>query len=412
MRLLYNFGINLFLIVIHFAAFFNKKAKKWVAGRKNWRKNYRFAQHDGRPTLWIHVSSLGEFEQGRPVIEEFKTTFPDWRVVLTFFSPSGYEVRKNYPLADAVLYLPADTAKNARDFLEIIQPDAAVFVKYDFWFHYLTTLKKRNTPTLLVSALFRPGQPFFKWYGGMWREMLHCFSHIFVQNKDSETLLQNIGCQNVTVAGDTRVDRVLALAAGVKPNENARDFSAGMSTIVAGSTWPPDEEILFQALGEMKLIIAPHEPSASNVAHIESLSAKTIRYSKFSKNEPAQTLIIDNVGMLNTLYQYGKVAYIGGGFGKGIHNTLEPAAFGLPIIFGPKYEKFEEARQFVARGGAIAVKNKAELVKALQLLDDPTYYQHATAAVTAYLNENRGATEKAIEWFRVYLPKNKQFTNG
>jgi len=291
----------------------------------------------------------------------------------------------------------------------------AVFVKYEFWANYLFELKKRGTITLLVSALFRPAQPFFKSYGQFWRRMLGCFTHLFVQNERSAKLLQGIDFQNFTVAGDTRVDRVLKIAEAAKANEIVQEFVGADQdqVLVLGSSWEADEALVFAAQPEQtgwKLIIAPHEPSETNVERIANQANQVLRYS----NEMAERtenptdkscLIIDNVGLLNSLYRYGKVAYIGGGFGKGIHNTLEPAAFGLPIIFGPKYEKFEEARQFVAQGGAFSVRNAPELATVLEQLRAPAHYQNASNAVTGYLERNQGATGKILEYLEKMLPK-------
>lgn len=416
MRVLYDAVIFLLSGALYLASMFHSKAKKWVDGRKGWRTRYRNSfQKKGR-LLWVHAASLGEFEQGRPVIEAFREHFPDWQILLTFFSPSGYEIRKNYPHADLVCYLPADTRRNARDFLDLFRPDAAIFVKYEFWANYLYELKDRNTPTLLVSALFRPGQPFFHWYGRFWRQMLACFEHIFVQNEASGQLLHNIGFKNVTRAGDTRVDRVLQIAETAGENETVEAFLNRASDpgrqgkgLIAGSTWPADEAILMPALskpdlGFIRWIIAPHEPSERHIQQLAGhLSLPWIRYSQFNAQPDeaaaARVLLIDNIGMLNTLYRYGWVAYIGGGFGKGIHNTLEPAAFGLPILFGPAYEKFEEARQFVARGGAFPVHSPEDVTAALLQLQDPAVYQKASEAVLAYLRENRGATRKVVQYF-------------
>ncbi|MDO8368886.1 MAG: glycosyltransferase N-terminal domain-containing protein [Saprospiraceae bacterium] len=430
MLLMYEFVIRLFMLGIHIAAKFNAKAQLWVQGRRNWRAQLKSTLNGPQSTvnsqqstvnsqqssvLWLHAASLGEFEQGRPVMEAFRAQFPDWKIVLTFFSPSGYEVRKDYPHADLVCYLPADTRQNARDFLELIQPDVVIFVKYEFWANYLFELKKRGVPTLLVSALFSPSQPFFKWYGSFWRKMLGCFTQIFVQNEASGKLLQSIGIQNVTVAGDTRVDRVLKIAESAAENEIVQAFTEDVSepVLVVGSSWEPDEAVIFGALIEAvtqshrlnipKLIIAPHEPSEANVERICRQAGNAVRYSRWFKVIPSGSsevspscLVIDNIGLLNTLYRYGTVAYIGGGFGKDIHNTLEPAAFGLPIIFGPKYEKFEEARQFVARGGAFPVRNAEELAAILGKLQDPVFYRNASDAVRAYLEENRGARGKVM----------------
>lgn len=427
---LYEIGIRVFVSGIRLAALFNPKARLWVAGRRHWRQRLRSAipisqsQTPNPKCLWVHVASLGEFEQGRPLIEAFREQHPDWRIVLTFFSPSGYEIRKNYPHADLICYLPADTRRNARDFVEWIKPDAAIFVKYEFWANHLSELKKRRIPTLLVSALFRESQPFFRWYGDFWRAMLGCFTHFFVQNRASAALLQSIGFQNTSVAGDTRVDRVLKIAEAAGANEVLAAFQKSpvdqspCDLLIAGSTWPPDEALIAAALrrapaGDMKVVLTPHDPSPKSVAHILSLLPQdefgaTMSYSGARPETAtrASNLVIDNVGMLNTLYRYGKIAYIGGGFGKGIHNTLEPAAFGLPVLFGPKYEKFEEARQFVARGGAFVVRNPEEMAAILEKLRHPEFYGKAVQAVRGYLEESKGATARILSFLKQILPEN------
>ncbi|MCB0534140.1 MAG: 3-deoxy-D-manno-octulosonic acid transferase [Lewinellaceae bacterium] len=424
-HVLYDLAIRLMRLALRLAAVFHPKARAWVAGRRNWRTHYKAAFRKSGKVLWVHVASLGEFEQGRPIIEAFRERHPDWQIVLSFFSPSGFAVRKNYPHADFVCYLPADTPRNARDFLNIIQPDLVIFVKYEFWANILFELKRRATPTLLVSALFRPGQPFFKWYGGFWRQILRCFEHIFAQNEYAARLLRQTGFDNITVAGDTRIDRVLRLAEQVQKNAVAERFledsgattqppavSAESMTLIAGSTWPADEALLLPLLNDpafaaLHIIIAPHEPSEKHLAQLTAqLTQPYLRYSACANGEAIpgsmRVLLIDNVGLLNNLYAYGRVAYIGGGFGKGIHNTLEPAAFGLPILFGPKYEKFEEARQFVARGGAFPVHNAVELAGTLRKLQDPEVYTEASRAVKAFLEENRGATNTVLQYLEKF----------
>lgn len=410
MHFLYNLGIQLMQAGMFLASFFHPKAKLWIDGRKQWRDRLGSAlrETDGKKTLWMHVSSLGEFEQGRPIMDQFRAEFPQWRIVLTFFSPSGFEIRKNYANADVVWYLPADTPQNARYFIKRLKPNVAIFVKYDFWANYLFQLPP--TPTLLVSALFRPGQPFFKWYGGLWRHMLGSFSHIFVQNQSSADLLRKIGLHRFEVAGDTRVDRVMSLAAAVAPNPKVESFAGNAPVLVVGSSWETDEAILFPVLMlpeflHYKIIVAPHEPSEKNVGRICRQFVNAVTYSAYVAEEDAgaRVLVIDNVGLLNTLYRYGKIAYIGGGFGKGIHNTLEPAAFGLPIIFGPKYGKFEEARQFVARRGGFTIKGPEDLRKVLRQLQEPGIYETASRAVIGYLEENKGATSMAVEWLKAQL---------
>lgn len=406
--MLYNLLIQLYAAVLRLAALFHPKASLWVEGRRNWREHLRqsvTAWERSPKVFWIHAASLGEFEQGRPVIEAFKSEYPDWKIVLTFFSPSGYEIRKNYPHADLICYLPVDTTSNARDFLDILQPDIAVFVKYEFWANFLRALKKRGTPTMLISATFRPGQPFFAWYGEFWRSMLPSFQHIFVQDEASAQLLRSIQMELVTVAGDTRVDRVMAIARQVPENTVVAPFVAeAKQVLVIGSSWLQDEEVLYPALnrsGITKILIAPHEPSASNVERIcRQVSSEGVTKYSQGPDAKARWMVIDNIGLLNTLYRYGRIAYIGGGFGRGIHNTLEPAAFGLPVIFGPKYHKFEEARQFVARGGAFSVQNGEELAAVLKQLEDETFYQNASRAVLSYLEESSGATEKVMALLR------------
>lgn len=402
---MYTFFIYLYCFAIWLAAPFNGKARQWVRGRRNWRERYRQAFQSKGKVLWVHAASLGEFEQGRPVMEAFRQQHPDWQLVLTFFSPSGYEIRKNYPTADFVCYLPLDTPRQAREFIALIQPDIAVFVKYEFWANYLSILKTRGIPTLLVSGLFRSSQPFFRPWGGFWRRMLGCFTHFFVQNETSQQLLSQIGFQNSTLTGDTRIDRVLQLAQQAPENETVRRFAQGARVLIAGSSWEADEQVLhtwftFHAGAAYKCILAPHEPSEPHVLRLMAAfgNIPVVRYSQATPDtlQAARVLLIDNIGMLNTLYRYAQVAYIGGGFGKGIHNTLEPAAFGLPVLFGPRYEKFEEARAFVERGGAFPVRDAAALTVALQQLEDPVFHQRASVAVSGYLEQQRGATGKVL----------------
>ncbi len=411
MFLLYTIGIQLFTAGLQLAALFHPKARKWVEGRRNWRIRYTTAfQKTGR-VVWVHAASLGEFEQGRPIIEACRERYPDWQIVLTFFSPSGYELRSNYAQADFVAYLPADTPRNAADFLHIIQPDVAIFVKYEFWFNYLAALQRRGTPTLLVSALFREEQPFFQPWGNFWRRGLQAFTQFFVQNETAARLLQNIGFQNVTIAGDTRVDRVLQIAAAAPENNLVGAFVGAPEdcpnpVLIAGSAWEADEAIFAPLLlhtqptaTRWKVIVAPHEPAEKIVLRLLQFP-KAVRYSQagVATLEQARLLVIDNVGMLNTLYRYGTVAYIGGGFGAGIHNTLEPAAFGLPIIFGPKYTKFEEARAFVARGAGFVVHTAAEFSAVMKQFEDPGFYQQASTAARTFLADNQGATQRIMTY--------------
>lgn len=403
-QVLYNTGILLYTALVHLAAFFNvKKAVLWVKGRENWRERYQFKETG--PVLWLHAASLGEFEQGRPVLEAIRQQFPHWQIVLTFFSPSGYEIRKNYTGADVILYLPTDTRENARDFLNFIKPNLVIFVKYEFWANYLGQIKAQGIPAFLISAVFRPGQPFFKFWGTFWRKMLNCFSAIYVQNQQSADLLRRIGYTDVIISGDTRIDRVLQIAASAPENEPVRSFAHECPVIVVGSSWPADEAVIVPAINHPKFqhfrwIIAPHIPSEAHLIALESrLSVPFIRYSNINAPVTAKirVMIIDNIGLLNTLYRYGRIAYIGGGFGKSIHNTLEPAAFGLPVIFGPKYQRFDEARAFVSEKGAFPVKNSNDFNAVLKYLEHPGHYQTASKAVRAYLENSQGATSQVLK---------------
>ncbi|MDF1548225.1 MAG: glycosyltransferase N-terminal domain-containing protein [Bacteroidales bacterium] len=380
---------------------FNTKAKLWLAGRKGIFKNIRAALKENEKRIWIHAASLGEFEQGRPVIEALKKGNAKLKIVLTFFSPSGYEIQKNYEFADYVFYLPIDTAGNAKKFINLIKPDFAVFIKYEFWFNYLNTLKKQNIPTYLISSIFRKDQVFFRSYGNWYRKMLKTFNWFFVQNEESKNLLQNLGYKNITVSGDTRFDRVYQIATNAKTFPLIKKFVQNQFTIVLGSSWKADEEILFDFINsdanKIKYIIAPHEIHETNIQRLAGmLKKKIVRYSKLDGNnaENADILIIDNIGILSSVYQYGHVAYIGGGFGSGIHNILEAATFGLPTLFGPNYKKFQEAIDLIDLGGAFEVNGKANATEILhKMYLDTKYYQSASNICKKYIETKRGACE-------------------
>lgn len=412
----YNTGIRIYSVALHLAALIHPKAAKWVNGRRNWRTEFAqnpalLARSGDNKTLWMHVSSLGEFEQGRPVLEKLKAAHPQLFIVLSFFSPSGFEIRKNYSGADFICYLPADTPENAADFLEIIHPDIVVFVKYDFWANYLRAIRKRNIPLLLVASVFRAGQPFFKWYGGFWRGMLACFNEIHVQDPASLELLKSIHYQHAVLAGDTRIDRVLALAAHAGDDDKTKAFvRSNHPVFIAGSIWEADEAVILPVLtkpefAHYKIILAPHDPSEPYVMRLSGLLPGSVRYSRLNAETDlnSQVLIIDNIGLLNKLYRLGDIAYIGGGFGKGIHNTLEPAAFALPVIFGPKYHKFGEARQFITLGGAFSVKDSAGFEQVMIRLQDPAFRKKASEAVKKYLTDNQGASSKALQWLEEWM---------
>ena len=410
MTLLYNIGLSFLQLGYRVAALFLPKAEAFVNGRENLFEKIQkaFQGHQG-PLVWVHCASLGEFEQGRPVIESLKKEYPAVKVLLTFFSPSGYEVRKNYKEADHVFYLPWDTSANARKFISVTNPTVAIFVKYEFWYHYSTELKSRNIPTISISSIFRNEQLFFRKSGGFYRRILKNFSYFFVQNKTSLELLNSIGIYQCTLAGDTRFDRVYTVVQNGEAIPVAHAFKANQKTIVVGSCWPEDLEVLTPLIneGKNKFIIAPHEITETFLQTIErTLRVKSMRYSKAENQnlEDYQVLIIDNVGLLSRLYRYGEFAFIGGAFGKGLHNILEAACYGIPIFFGNKsYQRFQEATDLVNRGGAYAVANHTELKEKFEMLNLPENFLPACEVTRAYVIENLGATEKIMEYCRKLL---------
>jgi 3-deoxy-D-manno-octulosonic-acid transferase len=399
-KLLYNIGIQLYVFLIFVASFFNQKAKLWTTGRKNINiqlKN-KFIRTD--KIIWMHCASLGEFEQGRPVFESLKKKFHHHKFLLTFFSPSGYEVRKNYDLADFVCYLPADSPENVKAFLGILNIQMAIFVKYEFWRNFFHSLNQRKIPLFVISAIFRKDQIYFKWYGGFYKDILRNVNYFFVQDENSKELLGSIEINNVSVSGDTRFDRVFHTASQEKKFTLIEDFCAGHPVFIAGSTWQEDEILIagiFKSTINYKLIIAPHEIDHSHIEKIEKLFNKKniIKFSQIEieSNENKNVLLIDTIGHLSKIYSYGKVAYIGGGFGKGIHNILEAAAFGLPVIFGPNYKKFKEAKDLINSGGAFSVNSGEELFSVLKkLADDYNQYQKSAEICRSYVLKNKGAT--------------------
>ena len=405
---IYNAGLQLYQAGVRLAALAGKtKARRWLEGRQHWQMRMRQAGISSRPVIWVHAASLGEFEQGRPLLEALRKAFPTYKILLTFFSPSGYEVRKDYKGADYICYLPLDTRRNARAFLDMAQPALAIFIKYEFWYHYLTALHTRSIPTLLVSGIFRKDQVFFKGYGGMFRQLLRQLTHIFVQNRASLELLQAIGLQNSSVSGDTRFDRVSALLGEEAALPAIASFAAGQQLVVAGSTWPEDEQLLQQLWKTprpgLKLIIAPHEIHDSHLDAITALFPSAVKYSALKAGAtPADVLIIDNIGMLTALYRYATIAYVGGGFGKdGIHNLLEPAVYSKPVLIGPEFRKYFEAVELVNLKGALVVADAAQLQELVNvLLDDPAYY-HKTAAIAGnYVAANTGATWKILHYIQ------------
>jgi 3-deoxy-D-manno-octulosonic-acid transferase len=403
----------LFRLGTHIGSLFNAKAAKWVKGRRGIFERLELTLAGNHQVIWMHCASLGEFEQGRPVLEKLRIHFPKYKLLLTFFSPSGYEVRKNFEGADWVFYLPMDGAANSRRFLEIVKPSLVIFVKYEFWYYYLKKIKYRNIPLVLISALFREDMSFFKWYGGLQRKILSRFDHLFVQNEESRMLIENIGLAQIcSVSGDTRFDRVSEIASRFIPLPAIEKFIAETNTIVAGSTWPEDEEALafaFSGLNKslIKLIIAPHDISEKHLVDIETRFPSSVRYSLFHQmNVQSNVLIIDNIGMLSSLYNYAYITYIGGGLRKsGIHNVLEAAVFNKPVIFGPNYTKYSEAIGLVRSGGGISFDDgpagKEQLLTILnELTADKSKYDQSGVAAGKFVRDNVGATEKIMKFIQ------------
>lgn len=402
----YTTGIFLYSIAIRMVSPFHAKAAQFVRGRRGWRKKLAAKIETNGKYIWVHCASLGEFEQGRPLIEEIRKQFPLYRILLTFYSPSGYEVRKNYDQADVVMYLPRDTRRNARRFIRMVQPEKAFFIKYEFWPFYIDELYRKGVPLYFVSAIFRENQPFFKnsVWGRWYRQMLLKTTRFFVQNEESARLLQSLGLNNFNVSGDTRFDRVAAIASAAKHIPVVEKFRAGLPLLVAGSTWKPDEELLAAFINKhsgFKVIVAPHEVTEANMNRLQHmLKSPCVRLSKIRENEAedCRVLIIDSVGLLSSLYRYGDLAYIGGGFGVGIHNILEAATFGLPVIFGPNYKKFKEAVELEKEGGAFPVQDFSQLEKTVNgFLTDSGRLTTASAVCANYIKKNTGATPLIIK---------------
>jgi 3-deoxy-D-manno-octulosonic-acid transferase len=419
LRILYRIFVWLYPRAAWLLGRVNPKAALWINGRKKvFRELSSFFHHRQQRagTIWMHCSSLGEFEQGRPVLESLKSLYPDHTILLSFFSPSGYEVSKNYEGADHICYLPMDRPRHAQRFLNIVQPSLVIFVKYEFWYYYLHEIKEREIPLLLVSGIFRKEQPFFQWYGKFHRQMLQCFSHLFVQEHASLQLLQQIGLEKQSsLGGDTRFDRVLEIAGRFQAIPIADAFCKGHQVIVAGSTWTEDDEALDHFVHthpEIRFIIAPHHIDEDRLQECERLYQHTIRYSELQEGKqvkPEQrVLLIDNMGMLSRLYHYATVAYIGGGFGKeGIHNTLEAAVFGTPLVFGPIYERYTEAIGLIDAGAAFPVPDALHLENTLKdLLSNEATWSLAAKAAQQFVHEHAGASEKVIS----YIQENRLLT--
>lgn len=397
---IYTLAIKLYAAIIALVAPWNKKAKQWRAGRKGLIERMSKSINPNERIVWVHCSSLGEFEQGRPIIEELRKHNDKVKILLTFFSPSGYEIRKNYPGADYIFYLPLDTPRNARKILDIVNPEFVIFVRYEYWLNLLSELRRRTIPHYIVSAIFRQNSIFFKWYGGYWREALNGFDTIFVQNNESKQLLSTIGIDNCSVAGDTRSDRVADIARAAKKIDIIERFKGKNRLFVAGSTWGADEQLLQQLINnnpDIKFVIAPHEMEEQRIDKILKESrGGAVRYTRCEDSTPladSQVLVLDTVGLLSSVYGYAEWAYIGGGFGVGIHNTLEAATFGLPIAFGPNYHKFKEACDMISLQGAKSITNYEELEQWFLPLKNDEQLLKATSRITRdYTAKNQGAT--------------------
>ena len=409
--LVYNLIIYFYLIGVAIYSLFNEKVRKMWRGERDAFGVLREKVDAQARYVWFHAASLGEFEQGRPLMEQLRRERPELKILLTFFSPSGYEVRKNYEGADIICYLPLDTKRNARRFLSLVKPEMAFFIKYEFWYNYLHILKHHNVPVFSVSSIFRPGQVFFRWYGRQYGRVLRCFTHFFVQNEQSRQLLDSIGITNVTITGDTRFDRVLKIKEQAKTLpliEQMIGDDKDTKVFVAGSSWPPDEEIFikyFQEHKDWKLIIAPHVIGEDHLQQIEKRlgDMKAVRYTKAKAEAPSSVLIIDCFGLLSSIYRYATVSYVGGGFGVSIHNVLEAAVWGCPVIFGPNNKKFQEAQDLKACGGGFEIGSYEDFAALMDKLTpsttpDPSH-QLAIAGHNAadYVQSKAGATQMILE---------------
>ncbi|MFY7757383.1 MAG: 3-deoxy-D-manno-octulosonic acid transferase [Flavobacterium stagni] len=407
MLFFYNLLVHFLAALLPLLALFSSKLKLFVQGRKSVWDTLTSKLQASDKTIWFHAASLGEYEQGLPVIEALKVNYPQHKIVVTFFSPSGYEVRKNNTIADVTVYLPLDTQSNAQRFIETIQPELVFFIKYEYWPNYLNILKKKAIPTYLLSGIFRPNQAFFKFYGGFYRQALQTFDHFFVQNESSKKLLQSIGYSQCTVSGDTRFDRVV----GILERDNQLDFIANFknsqTTLVAGSTWPKDEELLLsfinQAPSDLKFIIAPHNIKAEQIANLQQrLQKPTVLFSEKEGKDLSSysVFIIDTIGILTKIYSYADIAYVGGGFGHpGVHNVLEPATFGIPIVVGPNYSHFAEATALVDLGGCVSIQNTQECEEALNrwIQNEDERYEKGHICAT-FVQMNKGATATIIKY--------------
>lgn len=406
MRFIYNCSVYIVSFFLKIAALFSPKLKLFVNGRKNVFSYLKNSIPKTTNIIWIHAASLGEFEQGLPVIEKLKVTYPDYKVLVTFFSPSGYEVKKNSTSADFITYLPLDTKKNAEKFIEIVNPKLVIFVKYEIWPNYLATLKDKKVPTLLISALFNKKQVYFKGYGAFMRNSLSTFTHFFVQDENSKNLLSTLNYNNTSISGDTRFDRVLEILERDNRLDFIEKFKENKFCLVAGSTWPEDEAILVDYINtsnsNLKFILAPHTIKSESIKKlVASIQKKTILYSQLQDQNLSEydVFIVDTIGLLTKIYSYADLAYVGGGFATGLHNTLEPAVFGIPVIIGPEYKGFKEAEELVAKKGVISISDSNSFnTKVQEFLNSKDYYQQTSTINHNYISNNKGATEQIMQF--------------
>ncbi len=412
MYILYNLAINVTSLFLHIVAFFNTKVHLFINGRKNVFTELKKHITDKDSTIWIHAASLGEYEQGLPIVEKLKTEYPSFKIVVSFFSPSGYEVIKHSTKADLVTYLPLDTTKNAKRFIKFLQPKMAIFIKYEIWPNMLGELNKRGIPIILISAIFKSDQIYFKWYGGFLRSALQKFSHFFIQDLESEKLLNSIGLDNTTISGDTRFDRVSEILMQNNSLEFMDRFTQNFLCFVMGSTWPEDEEILIDYINasshEMKYVIAPHTNVTKDIERLrQSINKSTVLLSEASENlsEDPQVLIVDSIGLLTKIYCYADMAFVGGAFtAGGLHNTLEPAVFGIPVIIGPIYTGFKEAEELIKLKGIFAIRDKAEFTSLADKLFLDSHFRRTTGNInSSYINKNKGASIQVMNHIRTLL---------
>ncbi len=408
MYILYQTGVYSYYLFILIASLFNKKARLWVKGREEQKILFKHSLSPAK-RIWFHFASLGEFEQGRNVLEAIHQKYPDYKLIVTFFSPSGFEIRKNYALAEKVYYLPLDTANNAKEFIAHINPSLIFFTKYEYWYHYINEAKKRKIPLFIISAIFRENQLFFKPYGSFQRNILRSIKYFFVQNKQSDELLNRIQIDKKTIAGDTRFDRVYTNSLNPKSDDLIEGYVKHHKVFVVGSSWLKDEELfvnIVEHFSDMKFIIVPHEIDTEHLDSLKKIFSKNLAFYSEYKNktlpENINILVVDTIGLLSSIYQYATYCYIGGGFGAGIHNTLEAAAYGKPLFFGPNFYKFEEAKQLIEIGVAKPVNTAKELISYIdQMENDESKYEEICAKSKQFVIENKGATQKIVQYLEV-----------